>query len=102
MRYDVVRDPGWEVRFRVACPVARYAVIVRFSPRPTGSATGSDTIWAPTGTVTDRRPPNVSGRLDPGTMAGTPARPPTGRATAAAVSGRAAPPKALEKRTRTR
>ena len=63
-------------------------------------ATGSETTWAPAGTTVDGCPPKVSGRLVPGRIAETPAAPPAGNATDAAVIGSAVPPKALENRTR--
>jgi hypothetical protein len=77
-------------------------LIVRFDPAGTGRSIGSDTTLAPIGTTTEERPPNVRTRVEPGTIADTPALPSTGSATAAEVSGSAAPPNALENRTRSR
>src|SRR5690348_1423859 len=85
----------------VSWPVARYIVTVRLDWGATGNGTGSETICAPIGTVTDDRPSNVSGRVVPGRIPLTPALPSIGSAIAAAVIGSAEPPKAFENRSRT-
>src|SRR6476469_2286421 len=66
----------------------------------TRKPSGSDTICAPTGTTVDGRPLKVTGRAVSGWIADTPAWPPAGRATETAVIGSAAPPNALENRSR--
>ncbi|MEU5866367.1 hypothetical protein ABZ815_34705 [Nonomuraea sp. NPDC047529] len=65
-------------------------------------STGSDTTCAPAGTTVAGRPWKVRGRAVPARIALTPAASPSGNATEARVMGSGAPPKALEKRTRTR
>jgi hypothetical protein len=57
-------------------------------------------MGAPTGTTTEERPPKVTGRELPGRIALTPACPSSGSATETEVIGSAAPPNALEKRSR--
>jgi hypothetical protein len=58
----VVREPGCEVSAFDAWPSARYVVTVTFVRGATSNGIGSDTICAPTGTTTDDRPENVTGR----------------------------------------
>src|SRR5690606_5714277 len=82
-RYEVVRDPGWEVT--PARPVATWSVTARLDPAATATSTGSDSTSPPAGTATDRRPPNVTPRTVPGSTALTPAAPPRGSATVTAL-----------------
>ncbi len=101
-RYDVVREPGWEVSASEAWPRAVYAVTVSSDPARSSKSSGSETIWAPTGTVVASRPAKVTRRRLPGSTALTPALPSRGRATVTAVSGSGVSPYALEKRSRMR
>src|SRR4051812_11580799 len=75
-------------------------VTVRLERAVSSNASGSETIWAPTGITTEDRPANVTARELPGSMALTPTCPPAGSATETLVIGSSAPPKALEKRSR--
>ncbi|WP_220447705.1 hypothetical protein [Nonomuraea diastatica] len=75
---------------------------MRTEPGAGARSSGSDTTCAPTGTTAKGLPENVTGRAVPGRIVLTPARPPSGSATEAAVMGSGAPPNALEKRTRSR
>lgn len=92
----MVREPGCEVMFDDAWPVARHSVAVRTDVGATGRSTASETASAPTGIVIEGWPAKVTVRVVSGLIALTPALPSTDRVTETAVTGRSVPPNALD------
>ncbi len=64
--YEVVKAAAWKVMAPLV-PGAYRLTASASAPRPASSPTGSLNTSAPTGMVTDRRPPNLSSRFVPGT-----------------------------------
>lgn len=80
----------------LACPSCKNRVMANMDCAPILKFSGSETASPALGITTDSDPLNVTTWLVPGSISGTPAAPPSGRATLTAVIGKSLRPNAFE------